>query len=38
MHPEEHTRDGAGRLLALPVAHDGIRHELEEGVLRWGYV
>lgn len=22
MHPEEHTRDGAGRALTLPVAHD----------------
>jgi hypothetical protein len=38
MHPEEHTRDGAGRALTLPVAHDGIRHKLEEGVLRRGYV
>jgi hypothetical protein len=37
MDPEEHTRDGAGRALTLPVAHDHLRHELEEGVLRWGY-
>jgi hypothetical protein len=38
MHPEKHTRDGAGRALTLPMAHDCPRHELEEGVLRWGYV
>ena len=38
VHPEEHARDGAGRTLTLPVAHDGIRHELEEGVLHRGYV
>lgn len=38
MHPEEHTGDGARRALTLPVAHDCIGHELEEGVLRWGYV
>jgi hypothetical protein len=38
MHPEKHTRDGAGRALPLPVAHDCLCHELEERVLRWGYV
>jgi hypothetical protein len=38
MHPEEHARDGTGRALTLPVAHDCIRHELKERVLRWGYV
>jgi hypothetical protein len=38
MDPEKHARDGAGRALALPVAHDGIGHEVKEGVLRWWYV
>lgn len=38
MHPEEHARDDAGRALTLPVTHNGICHELEERVLRWGYV
>ena len=38
MHPKEHTRDNAGCAFALPVAHDGVCHELEERVLRWGYV
>lgn len=38
MDPEEHARDGAGRALTLSVAHDCVCHELEEGVLRRGYV
>ena len=38
VHPEEHARYGAGGALTLAVAHDGIRHELEEGVLQGGYV
>lgn len=38
MHPEKHARDGTGRELTPPVAHDCPGHELEEGVLHWGYV
>lgn len=33
MHPQEHTRDNAGRALALTMAHYCICHELEKGVL-----
>jgi hypothetical protein len=35
MHPQEHTRDNAGRALALSVAHYCVCHELEKGVLGW---
>jgi len=36
MHPEEHTRDGAGGALTLPMAHDCIQLEERGGISKAG--